>query len=137
MFSAYISQWPDFSHNGVVKSVRGIHGGYILNRDPAKISLGEIFQVLSEKKVRFNKIKSDLCKQFPGKESECVHLSQCAIRMLWAMIMLKVYGVLNHLPLSFLVGSESEVQARLLEVVSRENAGGLKGEKEMEMVGSQ
>ncbi len=103
----------------VVKSTRGINGGYILEKDPDKISIGEVIQVLSEKKVRMNRIKTDLCKQFPGKENQCVHLNQCAIRTLWSMIMLQVYGVLNHLPLSFLLGTEQEVQGRLMEVAQK------------------
>lgn len=103
----------------MVKSTRGVNGGYVLEKDPDKIFLGEVIQVLSEKKVRMNRIKTDLCKQFPGKKNECVHLSQCAIRMLWSMIMLQVYGVLNHLPLSFLLGTEQEVQGRLMEVAQK------------------
>ncbi len=105
----------------IVKSIRGVNGGYVLDKDPDKISIGEVFQALSEQKVRINRIKTDLCKQFPGKENECVHLSQCAIRMLWSMIMHQVYGVLNHLPLSFLVGTEAEVQVRILEIMQKRN----------------
>lgn len=121
---------------GVVKSTRGINGGYILEKDPKDISIGEVLQALSEKKVRVNRIKADLCKQFPGKENKCVHLNQCAVRMLWSMIMLQLYGVLNRLPLSFLLGSELEVQGRLMEVSQkwmRNNSSPAQQESEVEV----
>jgi len=103
----------------VVKSVRGINGGYILNRNPEDISIGQALMALSEKPIRLNRIKNDLCKQFPGKKQECVHMNSCAIRMLWSMAMVQLYAVLNHLPLSFLIGPEEEVQRRLINVFEK------------------
>ena len=100
----------------LVKSARGINGGYVLTRKPEDLSIGEVIMALSEKPIRVNRVKGDLCKQFPGKKAKCVHLSSCAIRMLWTMIVTQVYGVLNHVPLSFLMGTEEEVQRRFLDL---------------------
>ena len=98
----------------VVKSVRGINGGYVLSRSPDRIFIGEAMMSLSEKPVRVDHVKDDLCKQYPGNKARCVHMNGCAIRLLWSLIMSKVYGALNHLPLSFLLGTEDEVQERLI-----------------------
>lgn len=104
---------------GLVKSVRGIKGGYILTQNPNDISIGKVIMVLSEKPVRLDRIKEDLCRQFPGKENQCIHLSSCTIRMLWSMILVQVYGILNKLPLSFLIGTEEEVQQRLSGLLAK------------------
>lgn len=36
-------------HSGLVKSIRGVHGGYKLERSPAQISLGQILEAVGEK----------------------------------------------------------------------------------------
>jgi Rrf2 family protein len=104
---------------GIVHSLRGVNGGYVLSRKAEDLSVGEIMRSLSEKQVRFDHIKQDLCQQFPGNESKCVHISQCSIRMLWSVILAQVYGLLNQMPLSFLIGTEQEVQQRLLSLMSK------------------
>jgi Rrf2 family protein len=98
---------------GLVRSVRGINGGYVLTRKPDSISIGETLMALSEKRVRLTHIKEDLCRQFPGNEERCIHMTSCSIRMLWSLVIVKVYSALNTLPLSTLIGSEEEVQSRI------------------------
>ncbi len=102
------------SKANLVKSVRGINGGYVLAKDADHLSLGQAIMVLSERPIRMNKMKDDLCKQFPGKKSRCVHMGGCTIRMLWSLIITQLYGTLNNIPLSTLVGTEEEVQHKLL-----------------------
>lgn len=104
---------------GLVKSVRGINGGYVLSREPEKIAVGEVIRSLSEKPIRTDHVKNDLCKQFPGNQSRCVHLTGCAIRVLWSLVIGKVFGALNEVPLSALIGTEEEVQKRLFEAFSK------------------
>src|SRR5258708_6097943 len=65
----------------VVRSVRGINGGYILAKNPHEISVGEVLMVLSERPIRTDHVKDDLCKQYPGKKLKCVHFSSCTIRL--------------------------------------------------------
>jgi Rrf2 family transcriptional regulator, iron-sulfur cluster assembly transcription factor len=108
---------------GIVKSVRGINGGYILARSPEKISMGEVIMALSGKPVRMNRIKDDLCKQYTGNQAKCVHLNSCAIRMVWSVVMSQVYGILNRLPLSDLIGNEIEVQKKLTVLLSKNQNG--------------
>lgn len=100
---------------GLVKSARGLNGGYALVRSPQKISVGEAIMALTEKPIEINHLKRDLCGQFPGNKTQCVHLRGCTIRQLWSMVMIQVYGSLNRLSLADLLGSESEVQRRLIE----------------------
>ncbi len=104
------------SKANIVKSVRGINGGYVLTKSPDDLSVGEAMMVLSERPIRMNKMKDDLCKQFPGKKTRCVHLGGCSIRLLWSLVITQLYGTLNHVPLSALLGTEVEVQNNLLDI---------------------
>lgn len=101
----------------IVKSVRGLNGGYVLIRKPDRISLGEAMMALTEKPLQFNRLKRDLCGQFPGNLNECIHLRGCSIRQLWSMIVIQVYNNLNHIFLSDLVGNELAVHNRLSTLI--------------------
>ena len=57
--------------NEIVKSVRGINGGYVLIRDPKNIKLSEIFQALDQK-VKTVGCKKDSKKGCNGKSSKCI-----------------------------------------------------------------
>lgn len=102
-----------------VKSVRGLNGGYVLTRDPSEIFVGDAMMALSEKPIEMNHLKRDLCGQFPGNLKECVHLRACSVRQIWSLIIMQVYGTLNRLPLSFLLGTESQVQNNLLDFMKK------------------
>ena len=103
----------------IVRSVRGVKGGYILTRSPEQLKIGEVMRALSEKPVRMGKIRQDLCGQFPGSEKKCIHLSRCSLRMLWSVVMAQIYNVLNRLPISFLMGEEKEVHTRIMNLLPK------------------
>ncbi|MFN2363905.1 MAG: Rrf2 family transcriptional regulator, partial [Halarsenatibacteraceae bacterium] len=43
----YLEQlFANLRKSGLVKSVRGAHGGYLLNREPENITAGDVFRVL-------------------------------------------------------------------------------------------
>ncbi|MHA6260327.1 cysteine metabolism transcriptional regulator CymR [Sporosarcina sp. CAU 1771] len=44
---AYLEQLiPPLRNNGIVKSVRGAHGGYMLSRPPSEITSGDVIRIL-------------------------------------------------------------------------------------------
>ena len=55
----------------IVNSTRGINGGYILNKEPSKIKLSEIFSAVDEKvkTVKCNKKSKKACN---GKSTKCI-----------------------------------------------------------------
>ena len=57
-------------HN-IVKSIRGTNGGYILNSDPDKIKLANIFDAINEE-VKTVQCKKDSKKGCNGKSSKCI-----------------------------------------------------------------
>jgi len=105
---------------GLVKSVRGLNGGYVLSKNPEEMSVGSVIQSLSERPIQLNHLKRDLCGQFPGNRKECVHLKACNVRQIWSMVILQVYGKLNQIPLSSLLAPESEVHENLTKLVKEE-----------------
>jgi Rrf2 family protein len=66
----------------LVRTVRGIHGGFALSRDPSQITLKEVFDALSSKR----KFSEEFCNSFSGKTGECVRLDGCSIRPFWKML---------------------------------------------------
>jgi Rrf2 family iron-sulfur cluster assembly transcriptional regulator len=54
-----------------VKSIRGINGGYLLNKNPDEIKLSEIFFALDEK-VKTIGCKKDSKKGCNGKLTKCI-----------------------------------------------------------------
>ena len=55
----------------IVISVRGINGGYKLNKEPSKIKLAEIFNAVDEK-VKTVSCNKHLKKGCNGKSSKCI-----------------------------------------------------------------
>tara|TARA_Y100000590_G_C15365124_1_gene880458 strand:- start:333 stop:758 length:426 start_codon:yes stop_codon:yes gene_type:complete len=57
--------------NNIVNSIRGTNGGYILNKEPSKIKLAEIFKAVDEK-VKTVKCKKESKKGCNGKSAKCI-----------------------------------------------------------------
>ena len=57
--------------NNVVKSIRGIKGGYVLNKHPDEIKIAEIFFAIDEK-VKTIACKKDIKKSCNGKSVKCI-----------------------------------------------------------------
>ena len=57
--------------NNLVKSIRGINGGYILNKDPREIKLSEIFIAIDEK-VKTVGCSKESKKGCNGKLTKCL-----------------------------------------------------------------
>ena len=57
--------------NNIVKSIRGINGGYILNKSPKDIKISEVLLALDQK-VKTIGCKKDSKKSCNGKSSKCI-----------------------------------------------------------------
>ena len=94
---------------GLVDSVRGRSGGYLMARPAAQISLLEILAPLGG-----NIFEEHHCERFPGEEETCVHTGDCSIRSLWGSLQGLVNRVLSRTTLADLLHNEQEVSAGLL-----------------------
>lgn len=72
---------------GLVKSVRGAHGGYMLNRDPEEITVGDVIITLE------GSIAPVECTK--AGEGSCEMLPQCATHEVWVKIKDKINEVVE------------------------------------------
>ena len=64
--------------SNIVKSIRGVKGGYILNSSPDKISAKDVFVAMQQKQV----LKL-VCDRDKGRRKDCIHLPDCRIKEFW------------------------------------------------------
>ena len=57
--------------NNIVKSIRGVNGGYLLTKDPEQIKLSNIFSAVDEK-VKTVQCKRESKKGCNGKLTKCI-----------------------------------------------------------------
>ena len=93
---------------GLVHSMRGIKGGYILNRPPAQISLGQVVRALGSLPNT-----AHMCHVFTGNQDACVHFSDCGIRSVWSGLNTILQEFLDQTTIASLLENEYTVSARL------------------------
>ena len=68
----YLEQiFSKLKKNNIVKSVRGINGGYILTKQPNDIKIADIFFAVDEK-VKTVKCKKNSKRSCNGKSTKCI-----------------------------------------------------------------
>ena len=86
--------------NGLVKSIRGAQGGYVLSRSAAEISVGEVFRAL-EGPIAITSCASE--EDFDG----CGMEDGCLVRELWQKIQESVSGVIDSYMLADLMPKQA------------------------------
>lgn len=75
---------------GLARSVRGSRGGFLLARDPAALTMGDVTRALGEP------LLDRLCTSYTGTQTSCVHEgADCGILGFWTDIAARVHGVLD------------------------------------------
>jgi len=82
-------------HGGLVKAVRGRRGGYILARAPQAILLKEVFDSLGEPVYSLRH-----CQRYTGERENCVHTSDCNVRVMWSAFNRYIGGMLEKISLA-------------------------------------
>lgn len=82
--------------DGIVKSVRGAQGGYMLSREPSRISVGDIIRALEGPMAPSECVIED-------QESECVNADYCVTRVLWEKIKDSIDRVIDSITLQDMV----------------------------------
>lgn len=82
---------------GIVRSVRGPHGGYMLARDAKSITMGEVIEVLEGPPERMR------CNHMDCGDPRCQLLGGCEIRSRWGKAVAAMTRVLHDTPLVELV----------------------------------
>jgi len=82
--------------SGIVKSIRGAQGGYILAKQPKDITTGEVIRALEGPIAPVACVSED----YP---EECDRAEGCVTRMVWAKVRDSIAGALDSLTLQDLV----------------------------------
>jgi len=75
---------------GLIESVRGPAGGYLLARKPADLTIGDIVRVLE------GPIALSHCLE-PGESGDCCQTDDCVARMVWAKVGAKIEEALDSI----------------------------------------
>ncbi len=109
MSSAYVEKLLRIlSRVGLVHSIRGFKGGYVLNRPAVSVTLGEVVRALGTMQTT-----DHICHVFTGKEDACVHFTNCGIRSVWSDLTSYIQRFLDQTTLASLLGTEYAVSERL------------------------
>lgn len=90
---------------GLVKSIRGSQGGYILGREPEKISVGDIIRVLEGPLAPVN------CVNETNPEA-CDRSSTCVTRPIWTQVRDAITQVLDSYSLADLVEKSKKMPGK-------------------------
>lgn len=96
------------SKGGLIHSVRGVKGGYLLSKRPREISLGEVVRSLGRVPTT-----REICNRFTGKRTNCIHINNCCIRAAWETLTAAIHSFLDRTFLSDLTGGETKVRQAL------------------------
>ena len=96
------------SRSGLVHSMRGIRGGYVLNRPATSITLGEVIRALGGVQTT-----DHICHAYTGKRDACVHFNDCGIRSVWSGLTTYIQSFLDQTSLASLLDNEYAVSERL------------------------
>jgi Rrf2 family protein len=83
-------------NHGLVKSVRGPKGGYVLAKDPAKVNVYEAIKILE------GDISSVRCIPKLGKGKTCARLCNCASKEVWEELTRQIEKTLKGFSLKYL-----------------------------------
>lgn len=85
--------------SGVIKSTRGAQGGYMLNKDPKDISVGDLIKILEGSLALLDCLEN----QPPKKKCGKANCNKCVIRDAWEIINDKLIEAANSISLYDLV----------------------------------
>jgi len=86
---------------GIIESVKGPGGGYVLEREPSEVSIGDILRVLEGPVA----ITSCLDPSADG----CSRVDSCVTRMLWKSLGERIEGFLDQITLQELIQEEKRI----------------------------
>ncbi len=90
---------------GIVNSIRGAQGGYMLAKNPAEISVGDILRAL----------EGDLnpvdCAEIIGKGSSCTGANLCVTKYVWMRISDSINNTVDTMKLSELIEESEKIRS--------------------------
>ena len=101
----YLEQiFSKLKKNEIVKSIRGTHGGYVLNKNPNDIKLTNIFNAVDEK-VKTVQCKKESKRGCNGKATKCI------THNLWDELEIHINTFFENKSLQDLIKNNNETRA--------------------------
>jgi Rrf2 family protein len=98
----YLEQiFPLLKNAGLIKSVRGPRGGYILGRNPEDITVGQVLRILE------GSLSPVECVD-DNSQDECARSYKCPTRYIWLIIKEKVENAVDSITLKDLLAAEKD-----------------------------
>lgn len=83
---------PALRRSGLLESTRGAHGGYVLAKGPAEITVSEIFRAVEGPLVPLDCLRSDGVR--------CARETVCATRSVWELVAERLEEALDQTTLA-------------------------------------
>jgi Rrf2 family protein len=98
---------------GLVRSVRGARGGYLLARAPEAVTVKDVIEAAEHRTFEVN------CEAYPVNALRCQADGSCAIRPMWRALQRRIDDFLEGVSLADLSADESQVEELLAGAGSR------------------
>ncbi|MBI4870634.1 MAG: Rrf2 family transcriptional regulator [Candidatus Riflebacteria bacterium] len=95
---------------GLVNSIRGQKGGFVLTLPPGELTVGEVLARLDGRLYT-----KQFCTKYAGNDKVCTHTLDCSLRSVWGAIDFAVHRALGGITLESLLAGESRMQTWLAE----------------------
>jgi Rrf2 family protein len=92
---------------GLVKSMRGAKGGYLLSRTPDRLTVRDVIEAAESRTFEVN------CEAYPINAQRCRSAHGCTIRPLWRALQQHIDDFLEGISLADLLGDEDAVEEQL------------------------
>jgi Rrf2 family protein len=89
---------------GLVRSVRGARGGYLLARAPESVTVKDVIEAAEHRTFEVN------CEAYPVNATRCQNGGSCGIRPMWRALQRRIDGFLEGVSLADLSADEGQVE---------------------------
>jgi Rrf2 family protein len=94
---------------GLVQTIRGIKGGFMLTRHPSQVRVKDVFSALRQQPRE----KPDFCSSYSGKSDACVRSKACTIRPFWQMLERHTDELTERTTLQDFLNTEEQTRAKV------------------------
>ena len=92
---------------GIIKSVKGVYGGFALSRDPSQITLKQLIEAVEGRTFEI------FCTPRLRERIVCGHFSCCSVRPVWRKLKRLIDQFCESITLETLLKDEGELEAEL------------------------
>lgn len=97
--------------HGLINSIRGHQGGYVLARPATEITVNDALRALGG--VLFNQ---SFCSNHAGQNTFCSNSVDCSLRSLWKLVQASLDRILDQITIDDLLDSEGKADNRLRKI---------------------